>query len=257
LPPEQIEYVRNTLAEIIETGNTATYYTTYYPPDGSPVYYETRAIPRVINNEIVGALLSSRDITDRVLADQRIRYQANLLQNISDAVISEDLDFRIMSWNWAAEKTYGWKSSEVIGNQLMELLHNEYSEMTREEVLEILNKTGTWNGQIDQTKKDGSKITVLSAVSYIHDANGSPIGVVSVNHDITERLTAQHDLQSERDRAMLYLDVMGHDIRNKLQTITIGLEIIETLAPANSEADVFSDIQDAVEKCSHIIRETY
>ncbi|NJR22984.1 MAG: PAS domain S-box protein [Richelia sp. CSU_2_1] len=40
---------------------------------------------------------------------------ADILQNVSDAVIVTDLDFRIQRWNKAAEKMYGWLEQEVLG----------------------------------------------------------------------------------------------------------------------------------------------
>jgi len=253
LPDEQVEYVRDILLKILETRNSASYETSYDTPSSSRIFYETKAIPRISDNEIVGIMLSSRDITDRKLKEEKIRYQANLLQNISDAVISTDMKFKIISWNSAAEKMYGWKAEEAIGQNITQILPNEYSEISLIEVVEELKEKGAWNGQIIQTRIDGLKLNVLSAMSYILDASGNRIGIVHVNRDITDRIDSLRNLQSERDTSMLYLDIMSHDIRNKLQAIIMGLEIIETELNRSERGDLFTDVQNAADQCSRII----
>jgi two-component system NtrC family sensor kinase len=253
LPDAQRAAIGTELGRILKTGESTRYETTYRTPVGQSYFYETRAIPRVVDNKIVGVTLSSRDITESKVAQQQIAYQANLLQNISDAVISEDLEFRIQSLNRAAETLYGWKSEEVVNKPVMDLLHNEYTDTTREDVAEHLNLLGSWNGELVQTRRNGSKVYVHAAMSYILDASGNRTGIVSVNRDITERVLAEHDLRSERDRAMLYLDIMGHDIRNQLQAITLGLDIIDAHTQEEATHDIFEDVQETVEKCSGII----
>ncbi len=59
--------------------------------------------------------LYGRDITQQKMAEERLRFQANIIQNISDVIYATDLDLRITNWNSAAEKLYGRKEKDVIG----------------------------------------------------------------------------------------------------------------------------------------------
>lgn len=63
-----------------------------------------------------------RDISDRKHAEEMNRYQANLISNMSDAVVSVDVAGNIVSWNQAAERTYGWKAAEVLGMKVTDVL---------------------------------------------------------------------------------------------------------------------------------------
>ena len=45
----------------------------------------------------------------------RLLYFASLIDNISDALISTDMEFKVLTWNSAAENIYGWTAAEVIG----------------------------------------------------------------------------------------------------------------------------------------------
>lgn len=130
---------------------------------------------------------------------ERLRYQAGLLQQISDAVIATDLNIAITSWNTAAEKMYGWSEAEVLGQNLDELLRSEFLEMTQQEAQQQLKAHKVWRGLLRQQRKDGQSLYVQATVSYVEDAAGNTIGGVTVNHDITEEKLAADALR-ESDR---------------------------------------------------------
>ncbi len=53
-------------------------------------------------------------------------------------------------------------------------------------------RQGYWQAEAHQRRQDGTDVYVLASTSFFRDAHGTPIGVVSVNRDITERrLTEQ------------------------------------------------------------------
>ncbi|HKP51334.1 MAG TPA: PAS domain S-box protein [Chloroflexia bacterium] len=140
--------------------------------------------------EVAGRKIYSvilRDITERKRVEEQVQYQANLIQNVSDAIISTNVDFLIESWNKGAETIYGWRADEVIGELGTEILQTEYASGGREDALNLVNKTGVWHGEVVQRRKDGTPIHVLASVSLLRDSSGNPIGNVSVNRDITER----------------------------------------------------------------------
>lgn len=119
-------------------------------------------------------------------AEEEIRYQAELLQNISDAVIATDLDYSIRSWNAAAERIYGWKPHEVFGRSVREVLDTRYIDDEPGSVLATFEENGIWRGEVLQSTRDGREINVMSSVSVIRNADEQAIGIVAVNRDITE-----------------------------------------------------------------------
>lgn len=140
--------------------------------------------------EVAGRKIYSvilRDITERKHAEEQVQYQANLIQNVSDAIISTNTDFLIESWNRAAETMYGWQAEEVIGRLSTEILYTEYASGDREDAINLISRAGVWHGEVIQKRKDGTPIYVLASVSLLRDSNGTPIGTVTVNRDITER----------------------------------------------------------------------
>lgn len=178
--------------------------------DGSYIWIETASRP-VFGpaGEITHIIATSRDITARKQAEDFRRYQAQLLQQVSDAIIATDSALKITSWNAAAQTIYGWTEDEVIGLPLDELLQTEWVEDLREQALDSLIRTGIWQGELRQKTRSGHTIYVLASVSWLRSDSGEIIGGVTVNRDITARKQAEEALQQSEARYKLLTEIMS------------------------------------------------
>lgn len=179
------------------------------------------------------------DISEHRKLEAQIRYQALLLENVSDAVISTDGDFTIRSWNPSAEAIYGWTAEEVIGKPVQDVIQGVYVETTEAEALHMLMDTGGWRGVSIHRRKDGSRVHILASTSYVNDSAGNRLGVVSVNRDISELMKAQQELQAaellrlelEQQADLLklkerFISVVSHEFRTPLSVIVSSSELI-------------------------------
>ncbi|MFW9866347.1 MAG: PAS domain S-box protein [Candidatus Thorarchaeota archaeon] len=153
--------------------------------------------------EIIGSWF---DVSIDKIKEERIKYQAELVDHISDAIISTDLDFNIISWNKAAESIYGWRVEEVRGKDLREIISTDY-----DQVLKQIYDNGIWQGEIIQKQKEGRILNILTSVSLIKDITGSPFGLAAINHDITERKKAEERIREseEKFRTLAEQSAMG------------------------------------------------
>jgi two-component system sensor histidine kinase UhpB len=135
-------------------------------------------------------LLNARDKENEVAglalqrSEEETKYQALLLQNIGDAMISTDTDFRIVSWNKAAEEMYGWTEQEVSGKPISDILLPVYELVSREEILSAYFKNGYWKGEVKHHTKKGLILSVLVSTTVIRK-EGVNAGTVAVIRDIT------------------------------------------------------------------------
>ncbi|HSD57358.1 MAG TPA: PAS domain S-box protein [Methanotrichaceae archaeon] len=151
-----------------------------------------------------------QDITERKRAEEELRYHANLVDNISDAIISTDKELKIRSWSKAAERMYGWQSDEVIGLTGSDVLQTTFPEgLSREAIAKDIFEKGSWDGEIIQRTKDGRDITVHARSMALKDEAGNIIGGVSISHDITERKRAEVALQEAKEE----LEVTAEELR--------------------------------------------
>jgi PAS domain S-box-containing protein len=156
---------------------------------------------RGIPTETIGSLI---DITLNKKNEEKIQYQAKLVDHISDAIISTDLNFNIISWNKAAESIYGWKINEVLMKNMRDIIPNAHPYDNPESLLDNLLGKGIWRGEATHSKKDGEKLNVFTSISLIKDITGKPIGAVSINHDITDIKKAEEKI---RESELRYRDL--------------------------------------------------
>ncbi len=145
-------------------------------------------------------LVHTEDITERKRTEEKIQYQAKLVEDVSDAIVSSDLDFNIVSWNKAAESIYGWKAEEVIGKNIMDTIPVEYPYDDQEAVLKQFFEEGFWKGEVIQPQKDGTPINILTSVSLIKDIKGNQVGAVAINRDISERKLVEQKLKESESK---------------------------------------------------------
>lgn len=134
--------------------------------------------------------------------EEAMRNQALLLERVSDAIISTDLDFRVLTWNKAAERIYGYSAREAIGRLVNDLLRTQFPNGEETAALQkAVMEDGQWRGEVIQYTQKKQQIDVMASVNIIRDAENNPSGFVAVNRDLTAITATQEALiASERQR---------------------------------------------------------
>jgi diguanylate cyclase (GGDEF)-like protein/PAS domain S-box-containing protein len=130
------------------------------------------------------------DVTESKRAAAQIAFQATLLQSVEQAVIATDLKGRITFCNSSAEKLYGWPLDEALGLNAIELT-SRTDPVVLAKVSAILAKGGTWSGEFQGKRRDGSIFPAYVTGSPIYDPSGGLVGIVSISSDITDRKAAE------------------------------------------------------------------
>jgi PAS domain S-box-containing protein len=146
------------------------------------------------------------DITDRKEAEERVLFQAQLLEQVKAAVIATDLEGRVTHWNEHAERLYGWSREEAQSRGITELTVGPDGAAAAEEIMEVLRAGGTWEGEFAVRRRDGSTFPAHVTDSLIRDAEGRPVGIVGVSTDITERKRTEEELRESEERFRAFFE---------------------------------------------------
>jgi PAS domain S-box-containing protein len=134
-------------------------------------------------------------------AEDEIRFQANLLNTVEQAVIATDPSGRIIYWNGFSEKLYGWQSAEVIGRNIVDVTPSDASTVQAHEIMSRVRAGESWSGEFRVRRRDGIAFPVMTTTTPIRNTKGELIGVVGVSIDISERIKFEEELR-ERERAL-------------------------------------------------------
>lgn len=194
-----------------------------------------------------GFLLVLRDITERKKAEEQIRFQANLLNKVGQAVIATDLDGKVIYWNRAAEDIYGWSAQEISGQMLSELTAFENMRGRAKEIGAMVRTGQTWSGEFLLRRKDGSLRPVIGTASPITDERGKLVGLIGVSSDITERKQAEKALQEAEEKyrtlveqipAVVYLQ----QVENRHTAVYVSPQIEGMIGYSPEEFESDSDL---------------
>jgi len=74
--------------------------------------------------------------------------------------------------------------------------------------MEQVRQTGSWQGQYQQRRKDGTKFWADTFISIIKDENGKPQGTIGIDHDITEQKEMEKELKEKMKELKKFNKVM-------------------------------------------------
>ncbi len=151
----------------------------------SPIYDQ--------DGSLIGIVGIHRDVSDQKSIEAQIRYQALLLDQVSDAVISCTLDGKIAFWNRGAREIWGWESHDVFGKDIR-MLYSPEGVKDLERAMAYLREHDHFEGESRCITRDGRHILVHNRMNIVTDSWGERIGVVSISYDVT----AQREMERQR-----------------------------------------------------------
>jgi PAS domain S-box-containing protein len=137
-----------------------------------------------------------QDITVRKrMEEERIRLY-NAIETSMEGVNITDNEGNIIYINDAYANIYGYKKEDLIGKHTSIIISPEGRKDLRER-LKAIQEKGHWRGEVIATRRDGSPVPVLLSATLIKNRRGSPIGMVGIIRDITERKRAENIIRDK------------------------------------------------------------
>ena len=131
---------------------------------------------------------------------------AAIVKHSDAAIIANDTDGIVLSWNRAAELMFGWTANEMIGQSLRRIIPADRQDEA-ERILGLIRR-GESVPRIEtvRLRKDGSEISIAVLISPLLDGTGTVIGASKIAHDITGELPTRNALTDIETRFGLLAD---------------------------------------------------
>jgi PAS domain S-box-containing protein len=189
-------------------------------PDGSVTSLEVWGRPVYgAGGEIDYAIIAMADPSERLAREKIIAGQAALLELAYDAIFVRDLDGRITYWNASAEHAYGFTRAEAVGQIAREMLGTQFPAPLAS-IEAIASERGRWDGELTHRRADGQFIIVESRWEAQRGPDGSLLGFLEINRDITSR----KDAEREALRRTAEIQALNESLEQRVQQRTLYLE---------------------------------
>jgi PAS domain S-box-containing protein len=254
--PDDVPYVKNAFAKrgTALSGQSITY--RFQHKDRSWRMIETIGKNLVHNADLAGVVLNSRDVTERLQAEEQIREQAALLDKAQDAILVYDLEDRIGFWNKSAENLYGWSAQEVLGGKASDFLDRNDCAAAFQARNTALQK-GEWHGELNQVTKTSQEIIVESRWTLVCDSDGHPRSMLVINTDITEKKKLESQfLRVQRMESIGTLaGGIAHDLNNVLTPILLAIRMLRDEVQHEHSREILNTLEASAQRGSSIVQQ--
>ncbi|GAA0569936.1 hypothetical protein GCM10009416_05580 [Craurococcus roseus] len=126
------------------------------------------------------------------------------------AVILRTPEGTILHWSAGCERLFGFPAGEAMGRTTHELLGTRFPDGGRRSLVEELQRTGEWQGELRHKRRNGQHVVVASHWILRRDpADGQAAAVLELHTDATALKAAEAALRAGEARLRLAQEVAG------------------------------------------------
>jgi len=178
------------IRHVIENGHDQ-FETRHRRKDGSIWHVEVSTTYRNVAGGHMFVFL--RDITARKQAEEELRIAATAFESREGMVIT-DADSVILRVNRAFTEITGYTAAEVVGKTPRVLKSNRHDADFYRNMWETIKRTGGWQGEVWDRRKDGEEYQKWLTISAVKDEDGVVTHYIGAQYDITERKQAEEKI---------------------------------------------------------------
>ena len=229
--------------------------------DNREAWIESTIVPlHDEDGNVIGVLGTYHDITEKRVAEDKLikseaKYRSLAEQSLqSIAILTSN---KLLYYNPAFKELVGYSDdelSEMSADDFWGLVHpDDRTELQKRMEDKIEGRPIPPRYEYRFIRKSGDIRWVESFTSRVEYGGTSAIQTVIV--DITERRESERELRVAKDRALLYLDLMGHDLTQQLQVILNSAALMNSAVDETNKDSFMKVIGEAVRRSSRIIEE--
>lgn len=173
------------------------------------------------------------DVMDDVA---RLAHLSAIVNGSDDAIVSKDLQGRILSWNRGAERLFGFTAAEAIGKPMTIIFPPDRLQEEAVILAKIARGEQVDHYEAIRRRKDGRLVEVSVTVSPVRDAKGRIVAASKIARDVSESRRLQRELAASNARLRqldaerrAFLNMVAHELRTPLTPILMQIQLVREL----------------------------
>jgi len=188
----------------------------------------------------------------------------NLVENISDGVVTCDLNEKILFANKTACKILGHTIDELVGMDMMDIVVEEDREKIIRETQKRKNKEHS-KYELNMLRKDGQQRLIFVSSTPLLDHEENVKGTIGIFTDISDIKKAEREKQELREKLIraqrmesigVLAGGVAHDLNNILGPLVAYPELIKMKLPEDSpiRKDI-TKIEKSAQRASEVVQD--
>ncbi len=205
-----------------------------------------------------GVLRSEREIPAGPDASLAASHLAAIVESSNDAIVSNDLDGIVTTWNKAAHRLFGYTPEEMVGRSILPIVPEDLYAEEREILRKVRAGKRIDHYETRRIGKGGEVVEVALTISPIRDRSGKVVGSSKIARDISGRKETERRLiESEKLAATARMAAnIAHEINNPLDSVMNLIYLARLNLTANSKArPCLLAAEGELERVSHLARQ--
>ena len=194
-----------------------------------------------------------------------------LYETTQDGIMARDPQGNMIDCNLAYAKMLGYSKKELRNLTIHQLLPIKWVEQREKIVKKVLQTGHSIVFEREYKRKDGSVFPASVRTWRLTDGKGKVVGIWSIVRDITEQKELQKSLENQADYLKKIIEdrtkqlkdserlvaigqtagMVGHDLRNPLQTVIGELYLAKNEVKSLNAGEVKSNLEESI----HVIEE--
>lgn len=189
--PDDLDRTMKELSDLDSGKKTYYFENRYKHKDGSYRWFSWSAVVHSTRH-IVYAVAS--DITDRKMAENKLRKSAHIINSTSEGVMLTDMKGIITDVNQAFTVITGYSKDDAVGNSPNLLKSGRHDDFFYHGLWESIASQGSWQGEIWNRRKNGEVYPEFLTVNEVKDSNEKIYGYAGIFSDISNIKRAEDQL---------------------------------------------------------------
>lgn len=147
-----------------------------------------------------------RDISERKQIEVKIAELASIVESSEDAILSNDLNGIVKTWNQGSERLFGYTAKEMIGQDIIKLFPEGYEHEKQKIIKKVGQGTELDHYETKRKTKDGTVIDVSLTISPVKDSLGKVVGVSKIIRNITIKKRQDAEIEHAKERYKAFIE---------------------------------------------------